>query len=51
LLCQRPGKGEAEAGRELWRLTQGLHYGGAFSTDNLERFRLQLSLVLLRGGD
>lgn len=50
VLCLRLGEGDEKAGRELWRLAQGLHYGGVFSTGNLERFRLQLSLVLLRGG-
>jgi hypothetical protein len=50
VLCLRLGKGEADAGGELWRLVQGLHYGGIFSTDNLKWFRRQLSLVLLRGG-
>ena len=45
LLCTRLGEGDTAAGRELWRLAQGLHYGGVFSSGNLERLRLQLSVL------
>ncbi|POA23366.1 MULTISPECIES: hypothetical protein [unclassified Pseudomonas] len=45
LLCIRIGNGEVTVIRELLRLAQGLHYGGALSAGNLERLRLQLHLL------
>lgn len=44
-LCVRIGRDDATAPLELWRLLQGLHYGGAFSAANLDRFELQLSVL------
>lgn len=45
LLCIRLDEGDKKAGRELWRLAQGLYYGGVLSSGNLERLRLQLGVL------
>ena len=45
-LCIRLGEGRGYSGsRELWRQAQGLHYGGVFSSGNVKRLKLQLSLL------
>jgi len=49
-LCARIGRDDAAASCELWRLAQGLHFGGAFSVGNLERLRLRLNVLLPQEG-
>ena len=44
-LCTRIDRADNAAVWELWRLAQGLHYGGAFSAGNLERLKLQLNML------
>ncbi|WP_248767827.1 hypothetical protein [Pseudomonas sp. MWU12-2345] len=42
-LCRRIGEADARAPMELWRLLQGLHFGGALATESLEKIGDQLS--------
>ncbi len=44
-LCTRIGQQDVTAVRELWRLGQGLTFGGALSAGNLQRLQGQLNLL------
>jgi len=44
-LCARLQLDEPAAPMELWRLVQGLHFGGMFAAAGLERVELQLNVL------
>jgi hypothetical protein len=44
-LCERIGRNDLTAPMELWRLVQGLHFGGALSPTGLESVERQLNTL------